>query len=66
MAITDGRLRTKDEDLYMKFEPDKLEWTRSPKSYKIAEDSYLHMVVENKRIIWYNKYKSRVAYLLAI
>ena len=35
-------------------------------SHFLLFSSYLHMVVENKRIIWYNKYKSRVAYLLAI
>ena len=31
-----------------------------------AFSSYLHMVVENKRIIWYNKYISRATYIMAI
>ena len=31
-----------------------------------AFSSYSYMVVEKKRILWYNKYISRVAYIIAI
>ena len=48
-------MRTKDEDLYMKFEPDKLEWTRSPKSYKIAEDR-IEIVTAPNTDLWQRTY----------
>ena len=39
----------------MKFEPDKLEWTRSPKSYKIAEDG-IEIVTAPNTDLWQRTY----------